>query len=137
MEPITLKIRILEPIEKVWNYYTMPEHIVNWNFASDEWSCPKATSDFNIGGKFNYRMEAKDASFGFDFSGVFEEIVPLQKLKMRLDDGRNVEVFFNKIDGETTDITQTFDPEGQNPVEMQRESWYKMLDNFHKYTENN
>lgn len=137
MEPITLKINILKPVSQVWDYYNKPEHITQWNFATPEWVCPKAENDFREGGRFNYRMEAKDGSFGFDYSGVYDEIVPFQLLKYHLDDGRKVEVQFHEIDPEQTEIVQIFEPEGANPVEMQRDGWYKILDNFHKYAENN
>ena len=68
MEPIKIDITILKPIDKVWNYLIDPEHMVNWNFANEEWHCPKAENDFRVGGKLKTRMEAKDGSFGFDFA---------------------------------------------------------------------
>ncbi|MCO6474453.1 MAG: SRPBCC domain-containing protein, partial [Melioribacteraceae bacterium] len=54
-------------VKKVWNYYNSPEHITNWNFASDDWHCPSAENNLRIGGKLKSRMEAKDGTFGFDF----------------------------------------------------------------------
>ena len=89
------------------------------------------------GGRFNYRMEAKDGSFGFDYTGTFNEVVPNQKLSYTLDDGRKVEVLFNAVDNSTTEIVETFEPEKSHPIEMQREGWNNILHNFEKYAENN
>lgn len=137
MEPITLEITILKPISKVWEYFTRPEDIIQWNFASDEWTCPTAENNLKIGGNFNYRMEAKDQSFGFDYTGIYDEILPLEKIKYHLDDDRKVEVIFEKIDENTTKVTETFDPDPEQPPQMQRDGWYAILDNFHKHVENN
>lgn len=135
MEKVTLKSRILKPVSQVWQYFTLPEHITQWNFATPEWICPSAKSDLRTGGTFSYRMEAKDKSFGFDYAGTFDEVVPSEKLSYTLHDGRRVEVLFHAVDATTTDITEIFEPEGSQPVEMQREGWQKILHNFDKYAE--
>ena len=137
MEPITIDITILKPITKVWEFFTDPEHITQWNFANDTWTCPKAENDLQIGGAFNFRMEAKDESFGFDFKGIYDEVAPFEKIKYHLDDGRKVKVLFERIDETTTKVTEIFEPDPQQPAEMQREGWYAILDNFHKHVENN
>ena len=137
MEKIQIDITILAPVEKVWNYFNEPEHVTQWNFAHESWQCPNSENDLRLGGKFKHRMEAKDGSFGFDFEGFYDEIIPYEKIKYHLEDGRNVEVIFEKIDENTTKVTEVFDPETQNPVEMQRDGWYAILDNFHKHVENN
>ena len=121
---------------KVWNYYTQPEHITNWNFASDDWCCPSAENDLQKGGKYKARMEAKDGSFGFDFEAVYDEVVPKEKLEYHLEDGRVVLTTFSTSDGQTK-VTTVFDPEEQNPVEMQKNGWQAILNNFKKYVENN
>ena len=136
MEPIKIDITILKPVEKVWEYYNEPKHITKWNFAHETWHCPKAENDLRIGGTLKTRMEAKDQSFGFDFVAIYDEIIPLEKIKYHLEDERNVEILFEKIDASTTKIIITFDPESQNSREMQRDGWYAILDNFHKYVEN-
>ena len=136
MEPIKIDITILKPVEKVWEYYNEPKHITKWNFAHESWYCPKAENDLRIGGTLKTRMEAKDQSFGFDFVAIYDEIIPLEKIKYHLEDERNVEILFEKIDASTTKIIITFDPESQNSREMQRDGWYAILDNFHKYVEN-
>ncbi len=136
MEPITIDITLLAPVKKVWEYYNGPEHIVQWNFAHETWHCPAAENDLRSGGMFKTRMEAKDGSFGFDFEGTYDEIVPYKKIRYHLEDGRKVEILFHEIDAATTNVEITFDPEKQNPAEMQREGWYTILNNFHKYVEN-
>lgn len=137
MDQINIDITILAPVKKVWDYYNDPEHIVKWNFAHESWKCPKSENDLRVGGKFNNRMEAKDGSFGFDFVGVYDEVVENQLIRYHMEDGRKVEIIFEEIDENTTKIKISFDPETQNSVEMQREGWYAILNNFHKYVENN
>ena len=137
MDKVKIDITILAPVEKVWDYFNDPEHITKWNFAHESWFCPSSENDLKQGGKFNNRMEAKDGSFGFDFIGIYDEVIPNERIKYHIEDGREVEVIFEKIDGNTTKVTEIFDPEKQNSVEMQREGWYAILNNFHKYVENN
>lgn len=137
MDPIKIEITILEPVQKVWDYMNDPKHITKWNFAQETWHCTKAENDLTVGGILKTRMEAKDGSFGFDYVGIYDEIIPLAKIKYHLEDGRNVEIIFNEIDASTTQVVEIFDPEEQNLREMQREGWYAILNNFHKYVENN
>ena len=137
MEPIKLEISILPLVTKVWEYFTQPEHITKCNFASDVWPCPAATNDLKVGGAFSYRMEMKEDDFGFDFKGVYDEIIPLKLIKYHLDDGRKVEVHFESIDADTTLITEIFEPDPQEMFLTQRDGWYAILNNFHKYVENN
>lgn len=136
MEKITIEITILQPAEKVWEYLNSPLHIVKWNFAAPHWHCPRAENDLKVGGILRTRMEAKDKSYGFDFLGIYDEIIPLQFIRYHLEDGRNVCVELIKLDPDATKVIQTFDPEKENSREMQREGWYSILNNFHKYVEN-
>lgn len=136
MEPIQIDITILQPVQKVWEMMNDPKHIVRWNFAHESWHCPKAENNLTVGGKLQTRMEARDKSFGFNFVGNYDEIVPNQLIKYHLEDGRNVEIKFEEIDPTTTKIIETFEPEKQNSREMQRDGWYAILNNFHKYVEN-
>lgn len=135
MSKIEISAAVHAPANKVWEYFTKPEHIVNWNFAIEEWQCPKAVNDLKPGGKFSYRMEAKDGSMGFDFEGTYDEIAPLKSIRYHLDDERNVEVRFEESEGITT-VTEVFDIEKSNPADMQRQGWQAILDNFRKYVEN-
>lgn len=121
-------------VNTVWNYYTKPEHITNWNFATDEWHCPKANNDLRVGGKYIARMEAKDGSIGFDFEAVYDEVINHEKIKYTLSDGRRVTTTFNDLkDG--TKVTTVFDAEKENPIEDQKAGWQAILNNFKKYVE--
>jgi uncharacterized protein YndB with AHSA1/START domain len=133
---ITVHNTVNAPVEKVWKYWTMPEHITKWNSASDDWHSPRAENDLRKGGKFFARMEAKDGSVGFDFEGVYDEVKTNELIAYTMGDGRKVIVTFLPA-GNTTTVTETFDAETVNPVEMQRGGWQAILDNFKKYTENN
>lgn len=132
---VTVKSEIDAPVEKVWEYWTKPEHITRWNFASDDWHCPWVENDVRNEGKFSWRMEAKDGSFGFDFSGVYTIVEPYNYIGEVLGDGREVKIKFEKANDKTF-VTETFEAETQNPVEMQRNGWQAILNNFKKYAEN-
>lgn len=134
MEKITVEVLVNADIAKAWEYWTHPDHIVKWNFASDDWECPCATNDPVTGGKFSARMQAKDGSFGFDFEGVYSEVVPMQKIAYAMEDGRQVEVLFESVDSGTK-VTETFDPETENPREMQQGGWQSIMDNYKKHVE--
>lgn len=137
MEDKTIKIvaTVNKPVANVWDSFVNPSHIQGWNFATDEWTCPKAENDLQQGGKFNYRMEAKDGSMGFDFAGAYNFIVPFEKIEYTLDDGRKVDVLFKKIDDSTTEVVQIFEPDQQNSQEIQEQGWQAILNQFKKYTE--
>ena len=133
---ITIHADIKADIQKVWDYYTLPEHITNWNFASDDWHCPGAENDLRPGGRYKARMEAKDGSFGFDFEAVYDEVIDHSKIVYTLEDGRKVVIDFEQAD-EKTKVTTVFDAETENSVDMQRDGWQAILNNFKKYTEAN
>jgi len=134
MSIIKIENTIQSPVSKVWEAYTEPKHIVNWNFASDDWCCPHAENDLKPGGKYSARMEAKDKSFGFDFEAMYDEIIPEKKIVYTIADGRKVIIAFEGQNGETK-VTTEFETENQNPVEMQRDGWQAILNNFKKYVE--
>lgn len=131
---ITVENTINAPVEKVWQYWTKPEHITQWNNASDDWHTPRAENDLRAGGSFVSRMEAKDGSFGFDFGGVYDAITTNEYLEYTLGDGRKVKINFT-ADGNKTKISESFEAESINSTEMQRGGWQAILDNFKKYTE--
>lgn len=137
MDNITLKITILDNVQKVWTYFNEPKHIEKWYFADKTWHCTKADNDLKVGAYFKYRMESKKEDFGSDFEGVYDEILPFETIKSHLLDGRKIEVHFNKIDENTTELIEIFEPENDNLIDMQRDGWYLVLNNFHKYVENN
>ncbi len=123
------------PVEKAWELFNTPEHIVNWNAASPDWHTPRANNDLRTGGSFSYRMEARDGSFGFDFAGEYTEVVPMTSFAYKMEDGRTARVEFHPIETGTLVITQ-FDAENSNPLEMQQNGWQAILDNFRRYAEN-
>lgn len=133
-EKITIDTLIDAPLDKVWTCYTDPDHITRWNFASDDWCCPSASNDLRVGGRYTARMEAKDGSFGFDFGGTYTELTPRASMSYVLDDGRAVTTRFEQIDDKTR-VTTAFEAEGQNPVEMQRDGWQAILNNFKAHAE--
>lgn len=134
---ITVQVHVAAPIEKVWEYWTNPEHITHWNFASDDWECPGGTNDLRVGGAFTSRMQAKDGSSGFDFSGIYTEIVPQERIfyVMSGEDERKVDVTFTDV-GDGILVTESFETETENPPEMQQAGWQAILDNFKKHVEN-
>jgi uncharacterized protein YndB with AHSA1/START domain len=131
---ITVEAKINAPVEKVWKLWTEPQHIIKWNNASDEWHTPKAENDLKEGGKFLSRMEAKDGSFGFNFEGTYNEVKPLELIRYTLADDREVKIIF-KGEGKTTTVTEIFEAENQNSIEMQQMGWQAILNNFKKYVE--
>ncbi len=133
---ITIQAVVAADRQKVWDCYTQPEHITKWNFATDTWHCPAASNDMRVGGKYLARMEAKDGSFAFDFEAVYNEIVDGEKFTYTMPDNREIQVSFEQTDDKTR-VTVTFDPENENPVDLQRSGWQSILDNFRKYAEEN
>ena len=131
---ITISSTISAPVEKVWKYWTKPEHITLWCNASDDWHAPRAENDLRPGGKFTTRMEAKDGSFGFDFGGVYDMVKPNELIEYTLEDGRVVTIHFSSL-GDETRVVEMFDAENENPVDMQKGGWQSILNNFKKYTE--
>lgn len=129
---VQVSTEIRNAISIVWNAYTHPIHIVNWNFASTDWCCPKANLDLRENGKFLYRMQARDGTMGFDFSGCFTKIVPNKLLEYVLDDGRTVRVQFEEKN-DWIAVCIDFDPETVNPIELQRDGWQAILNQFKKY----
>src|SRR5436190_23934295 len=116
---ITVETTVNAPLEKVWKLWNGPEHIIKWCTATPEWNTPRAANDLRVGGKFSSRMEAKDGSMGFDFGGTYDAVKTNELIEYTMDDGRKVKVLFNAIGNETR-LTETFDAETQNPIEMQR-----------------
>jgi uncharacterized protein YndB with AHSA1/START domain len=131
---ITVEATVNAPVEKVWESWSGPEHIMKWNSASEDWHTTKAENDLRTGGAFSSRMEAKDGSFGFDFGGIYDEVRKHELITYTLGDERKVEIRFQDLGGKTL-VTESFEAEGTNPVDMQRGGWQAIMDNFKKYTE--
>ncbi|MFH1119261.1 MAG: SRPBCC family protein [Bacteroidota bacterium] len=131
---ITIRTSLTVPVSRVWNLWTGTEHIRHWNKASDDWHTTRAESDLRVGGRFLSRMEARDGSVGFDFSGEYTHIAPHQRIDYLLDDGRKVRINFISA-GEKTTVEESFEAEDVNTIELQRTGWQAILDNFKKYAE--
>jgi uncharacterized protein YndB with AHSA1/START domain len=131
---ITVETLVSAKPEKVWNCFTQAEHIVKWNFASDDWHCPKADNDLKVGGKFSSTMASKDGKMSFDFEGVYSEVSLHKHIAYGLADGRTVQVNFIS-EGTNTRVIETFDAETENPLDMQKAGWQAILDNFKKHVE--
>ncbi|TXI34615.1 MAG: polyketide cyclase [Niabella sp.] len=140
-QPITITAIVKAPIKKVWEFWNTPQHISGWAFASDDWEAPYAENDLRMGGTFKTRMQSKaNPSEGFDFNGTYTQVLEDQLIEYDMEKGpqeeksRHVKTEFEKVpDG--VKITQTFDPENENPIDMQRQGWQAILNNFKTYTE--
>ena len=130
---ITIQALVSAPLATVWERYTTPEHITQWNFAHESWHCPAASNDMQVGGKYFARMEARDGSFGFDFEAVYLDVKPLESYSYEFG-GRVCQVEFQEIGGKT-EVKVSFDPETENSLELQQSGWQSILDNFKNYAE--
>lgn len=136
MTQLQLKQLLMHSLTRFGLIGNQSQHIKKWNHASDDWHTTFAENDLRVGGTFSSRMEAKDGSFGFDFGGTYDEVETNRLIAYTLDDNRKVKIIFEVI-GNKTKITEVFDAENENPIEMQKGGWQAILDNFKKYTENN
>ncbi|NJN27335.1 MAG: polyketide cyclase [Cyclobacteriaceae bacterium] len=132
--PITVETTLNAPIEKIWECWTLPRHIIKWNQASPEWHTTKAENNLKTGGKFISRMEAKDGSMAFDFEGIYDLVLDKKLIEYTMPDGRKVKVAFNEQFNKVH-ISETFQPESTNSLELQRAGWQAILDNFKNYVE--
>jgi uncharacterized protein YndB with AHSA1/START domain len=133
-EKITVETFVQAPPQRVWDAWNNPDDIQQWNSASPDWHTPRATVDLRDGGKFTSRMEARDGSVGFDFEGTYSKVVPHKLITYRMPDGREVKVEFTAKDGGVA-VQETFDAESENPIDMQRDGWQAILDNFRRHVE--
>jgi uncharacterized protein YndB with AHSA1/START domain len=131
---ITVETTVNTPIETVWKLWTTPADIMQWNTPSADWHCPSAEADLKEGGTFSFRMEAKDGSVGFDHSGKYSKIVPHELIEYIVSDGRSSVIKFI-ADGNKTTIAETFVPEKETPLEMQKGFTQSVINNFKKYAE--
>lgn len=131
---ITVETLVKADPSTVWDTWNTPEHIEQWNAAQEDWHTTNSTVDLREGGTFSSRMEAKDGSVGFDFEGTYTRVVPKQVIEYRMSDGREVRVEFVERPGGVL-VKETFDAESENPLELQRQGWQAILDNFARYAE--
>jgi uncharacterized protein YndB with AHSA1/START domain len=133
---IKIETIVSAPIDKVWKYWTEPEHITKWAFASDDWEAPYSENDLRVGGKFVTKMAAKDGSVSFDFGGVYTKVIPNERIEYTMGDGRTVSVWFEEVGENKIKVYNEFEMETQNSEEMQRAGWQAILENFKKHVEN-
>lgn len=133
-EKITVQTMVNRPVKDVWKKWTTPEDIMEWNSASDDWYSPSAVNDLREGGEFHYQMAARNGSFGFDFAGIYDEVVPEARIAYTLGDGRKISVTFAEADGGVR-ITEVFDAETENSLELQRAGWQSILNHFKRHAE--
>jgi uncharacterized protein YndB with AHSA1/START domain len=132
-EQISVSTIVHADRKTAWDCYTLPQHIVHWNFAHESWHCPSATNDMRIGGTYNARMEARDGSGGFNFEAIYNAIEN-EKIFEYSFGGRTAKLAFSDVLG-GTEVIIVFDAETENSIELQRGGWQAILDNYKKYTE--
>ena len=130
---VTVETIVQAPVTTVWRAYTSPEDIRQWNAASDDWHTTQSSVDLRVGGAFSSRMEAKDGSFGFDFAGTYTRVVPNELLEFSFGDRMCLVEFVAGASG--VSVRVTFDVESENPVDMQRQGWQAILNNFARHVE--
>jgi uncharacterized protein YndB with AHSA1/START domain len=131
---ISIETTVNAGVDQVWAAWTTPDDINQWNAASDDWHNPRSTNDLRPGGRFSYRMEARDGSFGFDFEGTYTTVVPHELIEYVLDDDRKVSIRFER--SETgVHVVETFEAEDKNTAELQRQGWQSILNRFAAYVE--
>jgi len=135
---VPMKLHVTTTVQatpsEAWERLFGPEHLVQWYFAHESWCCPSASFDPVAGGSFSIRMEARDGSFGFDFAGdVLEADRPL-RLVARLGDGRSMEIQLSETP-EGTRVDEWFEPEAENPLDIQQGGWQAILSQFKTYSD--
>lgn len=131
---ITVEVFVNANRQTAWDAFTQPAAIMQWNFASPDWHCPRASNDLRTGGEFSSRMEARDGSMGFDFAGHYTEVIPLERICYSMGDARDVVVEF-RSEGNGTRVIETFVAESTFSHEQQRGGWQAILDNYRAYAE--
>src|SRR5690349_21109617 len=133
---ISIEAVVNAPVETVWKAWNTPKDIMQWNAADPSWHCPSSENDLKVNGGFRHRMEARDGSFGFDFEGKYDKVDPYQEIAYTMSDGRTVTTSFSESAGKMT-VKSTFDAETENSIELQKQGWQAILDNFVNYVESN
>lgn len=133
---ITVQTKIQASIDKIWDLWTLPEHITRWNAASEDWHTPFAENDLKVGGRFKSTMASKDGTMSFDFVGTYSAILDKKLIAYTIEDGRVVIIVFEELE-DGFEVREYFEPESVNSEELQYQGWQAILDNFKKYVENN
>ena len=130
---LTAETEVNAPIEKVWELWTSPAAITEWNNLSDDWHNTKVENDLRPGGRFLFAMGLKNGSFSFDFCGTYDEVKTNELIAYTLDDGRKTTVVFKGTN--PVKVIETFEPNQTDPVELQRNFCQAVLERFKKYVE--
>lgn len=123
------------PIEKVWELWTLPEHIKNWNNASEDWHTPYVENDLKIGSTFKFTMALKDGSEDFDFEGIYTNIDKFSLIEYKLLDNRKANVRFES-EGNKVKLTESFEPTSTESATMEEQFCTAIIQNFKQYAEN-
>ena len=133
---IIVQTKIQAPIAIIWDLWTKPEHIIQWNAASEDWHTPYAENDLKVGGKFKSTMASKDGTMSFDFVGTYDVILDKKLIAYTIEDGRSVMIVFDELE-DGFEVREYFEPESVHPEELQYQGWLSILENFKQYVENN
>lgn len=133
---ISVQTIINAPIAKVWELWTLPKHIVKWNYPSEDWQTTAAENDLKINGKFKYSMQAKDESVAFDFEGMYTDVKVFSLIEYKLFDNRTGTIRFEE-NNSSVKLTELFEPNSQDSEDMQKEWCQAVIDNFKSYVELN
>jgi uncharacterized protein YndB with AHSA1/START domain len=131
---ITVQTTVNTTIDNTWQAWTTPADISQWNNMSDDWHTPLVEVDLKNGGTFLFRMETKDGSAGFDHSGRYDRVVVNEVIEYTVFDGRKSVITFESK-GDHTLVTETFEPEKETPIDLQKNFCQSILNTFKKYTE--
>ncbi len=129
MQNIIITTTVNITLQKAWDAFTKPEYVMQWNYASPDWHCPAATNNMQVGGEFHYTMAAKDGSFSFDFWAIYNVIENLKLIQCTMGDGRFFKTTFEQK-AEGILVIEEFEPEKENPIEMQQQGWQSILNNY-------
>src|SRR5690606_26763871 len=103
---ITVEATVKAPVEKVWQYWSEPQHITKWCQASDDWHAPYAENDLRTDGKFRTTTPAKDRSLSFDLEGAHTNLQPNIVIEYVMPDGREAKITV-AANGDETKVTET------------------------------
>jgi uncharacterized protein YndB with AHSA1/START domain len=131
---ISIKVDVNANIDKVWKLWTTAADIMQWNNPTNEWHSPRVEIDLKNQGNFFFRMETKDGSVGFDHAGKYDIIIKNELIQYTGTDGRESSIRFTD-NGTYTNISETFVPEDETPLDIQQNFVLSILNNFKKYAE--
>ena len=130
---ITIDTQIQAPLALVWQAYTSPEDMLEWSALSDKWIITLSCVDLRVGGQFSSRMEAKDGSFGFNYEGIYTQILPHRLVEYRLGD------CFTQVEfrdcGSSVQVKVTLDAQVSPSLEEQEAAWLEVLARFRRHVE--